>query len=139
MGKSLIIRGADFRANAIEEGPLPTSLDITAYLPSLYPGHVCNVTVDGSITTRSGRTCLQTNFDISTYISAYGFDNIRVECLMAGVNAVPCVIGDISSAQTWDATSWPLGNHTQINVNMSTGSPSSTTPSDVIKVILYKA
>lgn len=139
MGKSLIIRGADFRTNAIEEGPLPTSLDITAYLPNLYPGHRCDVTVDGSIVAVADRTCLQTNFDISAYISQYGFDHIRVECLLVGVSAVPCVIGDTSSAQSWTATSWPLGNHTQINVNMNTGSPGSTTPSDVIKVILYKS
>ena len=138
MGKSLVITGADFSTNAIDSAPLPTSLDITSALPNLYPGHVCNVSLDGTVGEREGRTCLQSNFDISTYKTTYGFDHIRVETISSGISAVPCVIGDTSSAGSWSDTSWALGAHTQINVNINTGSPGSTTPSDVIRVILYK-
>jgi len=139
MGKSLIIKGADFRANAIDAEPLPTSLDITSLLPNLYAGHVCDVVASGEIKENMNRTCLQSNVDISSYKATYGFGHIRVETIASGISAVPCVIGDPASAQSWTATAWPLGANTSINVNINTGSPSSTTPSNVIRVILYKS
>ena len=139
MGKSIIVKGADFSTNAIDVAPLPTSLNITALLPALKPGYL-TTQVNGvwSISQSTSRTTLESYFDVTNYKNTYGFTHIRVECLITGTSAIPVVVGDAQSVSSWTNTEWPLGIHNEISVNFNKGNIGTSDLTQAVKVTLFR-